>query len=206
MNRKIYFNNNYILLAEGEVQQTDNQVIITTEDFDPVSLKIAIQNFIQQSEQKPLVFLTKNLNEFFEKLKSEFKYLEAAGGLIKKEEKYLFIYRLDKWDLPKGKIDPGETSEDAAVRECIEECAIDYLSIQKELPSTYHIYEHKGRYVLKRTFWYLMTTSFNETLIPQTEENIEKAEWLSKEQIQTDVLQNTYPSILDLISVSIPMN
>lgn len=199
MNRKIYFNSNYILLTEGEYQQTGNQVIIDSESVTPEKLKLHLQDFIQQNEAKPFVFLTKNVNSFFEQLKQVFHYIEAAGGLIHKENKYLFIYRLEKWDLPKGKIDPGETPEQAAVRECMEECAISGLHIERELESTYHIYEHKNRFVLKRTFWYLMSTQHSENLVPQTEENIEKAEWLGKEQVLNTVLGNTYPSVKDLI-------
>jgi 8-oxo-dGTP pyrophosphatase MutT (NUDIX family) len=202
MNTKIYFDTKYILLTEGEFQQTDNQTIIEEGNSDDRTLKNAIQNFIQQSEQKPLVITTKHLDNTLDRVKSEFKYLEAAGGLIQKNERYLFIFRLGKWDLPKGKLDKGETPEQAAVRECMEECAINDIHIKEELPSTYHIYFHKEKYVLKRTFWYAMNSNFNGTLQPQTEENIEKVDWLTKEQILTDVLQNTYPSIADLIQIT----
>jgi 8-oxo-dGTP pyrophosphatase MutT (NUDIX family) len=147
----------------------------------------------------------------FEELKTLFKNIEAAGGLIAQNNmptgrtgKYLFIFRLGKWDLPKGKIDKGENPKQAAIRECEEECAISGLEIIKELPSTFHIYPFKERFALKTTYWFLMKSDFKGKLIPQTEENIEKAEWLDEKTIKKEVIKNTYPSILDLIHITMP--
>ena len=139
----------------------------------------------------------------FEKIKQFFKHIEAAGGLIRQNNCYLFIYRLGKWDLPKGKIDKGENPQQAAIRECEEECAISGLTIENELPNTYHIYPYKGQYALKTTYWFLMSSTYNGLLQPQTEENIEKVEWLDKNAINNQVIKNTYPSVLDLISICI---
>jgi hypothetical protein len=44
-----------------------------------------------------------------------------------------------------------------------------------------------------------MSTKHEGTLIPQLEENIEKVEWFDKEQIQKEVLSNSYPAILEVI-------
>ena len=48
-----------------------------------------------------------------------------------------------------------------------------------------------------------MNSDFKGKLVPQTEENIEKAEWLDATSIKNMVTPNTYPSVLDLILVSI---
>lgn len=109
---------------------------------------------------------------------SHYKVLEAAGGVVyNQKNEVLLIFRLDSWDLPKGKIDDGETREEAAVREVQEETGLQTLELGDFLMTSYHTYKNrKGKRVLKPTYWYRMRT--NETnLIPQLEENIEKAEW-----------------------------
>lgn len=109
-----------------------------------------------------------------------FLLIEAAGGLVfNNRSEVLFIFRRGSWDLPKGKIDRGESPPEAARREVQEETGLQQLSLGELLDTTYHVYrEPKGRRVLKRTYWYRMDTT-DHTLIPQTEEDIEHAEWMS---------------------------
>lgn len=107
-----------------------------------------------------------------------FKLIEAAGGLVyNQEEKALVIFRRDYWDLPKGKIDKGETPTEAALREVREETGLQHLELGQELPITYHTYREKKKRILKRTYWYRMRTS-DVKLVPQAEEDIERAEWV----------------------------
>ena len=152
------------------------------------------------SEIDLLTFESDSIDKGFDKLKKAFKLIYAAGGLIDNNNKYLFIFRLKKWDLPKGKLDMGESPEEAAIRECEEECGITKLTILNELPSTYHIYKYKGSFALKKIFWYTMSTKYNGILVPQIEEKIEKVEWFDKTQILDIVIPNTYPAILDVIN------
>lgn len=203
MNKKIYFHNKHILLTESPIQPTGNQLIVNTVNAPADIIQKSVQDFIQQTDGPDLILQCNSVNSFFEELKLQFVYIEAAGGLIQQNNRYLFIYRLDKWDLPKGKIDAGENPQQAALRECEEECAINGLTIVSELPSTYHIYPFKGKFALKTTYWFLMNSDFEGKLVPQTEENIEKAEWLDAATIKNIVSPNTYPSVLDLILVSI---
>jgi len=189
------------LLTTGNIQPAGNQLIVDTRNFSEELLNEGIRKFIHQNNDYNLIIIGDNVNELFEKVKQQFAYIEAAGGLIKQDQNYLFIFRLGKWDLPKGKLDQGETPDKAAVRECEEECGISGLKIEKELPSTYHIYPYKGRHALKTTYWYLMNSNDKKQLVPQTEENITKAEWLDLSAIKNTVIMNTYPSVLDLISV-----
>lgn len=190
-----------MLLTTGNIQPAGNQLIVDTRNFSEELLNEGIRKFIHQNNDYNLIIIGNNVNELFEKVKQQFAYIEAAGGLIKQDQNYLFIFRLGKWDLPKGKLDQGETPDKAAVRECEEECGISGLKIEKELPSTYHIYPYKGRHALKTTYWYLMNSNDKKQLVPQTEENITKAEWLDLSAIKNTVIMNTYPSVLDLISV-----
>ncbi len=110
------------------------------------------------------------------------------------------IHRLGMWDLPKGKIEAGETPKKAAIREVKEECGIGKLKITKELPSTYHTYEMKGKKYLKRTFWYEMMCHDDSPLIPQVEEHIDEAKWMTKSALKKMNETNTYRSILEVLN------
>ena len=113
----------------------------------------------------------------------------------------LFIFRNKKWDLPKGGIEKGEEIEDTAIREVEEETAVKGLKIIRKLPKTYHIFKRNGRYKLKITHWFEMTSTFSGELIPQAEEGIEKVAWLNPEQIQ-EALKNSYENIKLLFEVT----
>ncbi|OFZ00771.1 MAG: hypothetical protein A3K10_07900, partial [Bacteroidetes bacterium RIFCSPLOWO2_12_FULL_31_6] len=150
-----------------------------------------------------VVISVNDCQEAFNQFLSPFKIIYAAGGIVNNTKgQKLFIYRLNKWDLPKGKIENDENKKEAAIREVNEECGVAELSIKKELSNTYHIYTIKDELVLKQTNWFEMESSFEGELIPQTEENITKAEWLSEKEIKEKVLKNTYSSIADLIKVN----
>ncbi len=134
--------------------------------------------------------------EKFEKyLLKIFSCVEAAGGLVKhKDEKILFIYRNNKWDLPKGKIEKKEILITAAIREVQEETGVGDLFIKKALPITYHVYNANGKYKIKKTHWFLMETNFTGRLVPQIEENIQLAVWKTKAEIPI-LMQNAYENI-----------
>lgn len=125
--------------------------------------------------------------------------IEAAGGLVKNQAgEYLFIYRNDKWDIPKGKLEKGEKKKEGAVREVEEECGISVSSLGKKIINTYHVYEHKGDLVLKKTYWYNMGYKGSQKLKPQLEEGITEVRWFDKADVN-EIKANTYPSILDVL-------
>jgi 8-oxo-dGTP pyrophosphatase MutT (NUDIX family) len=135
----------------------------------------------------------------FPKLKANFfkhfQLILAAGGLVKnKKEEILMIFRRGKWDLPKGKLDEGETIEQCAKREVEEETGLKNLEIIKSLKITYHTYIEFGKHNLKETHWYLMKAIGDEKLIPQTEEEISEIVWAKKEELEK-YLANTFPTI-----------
>ena len=136
-----------------------------------------------------------DLKELWKKFKDNFKIERAAGGLIKNDKgDNLFIFRLNKWDLPKGKIEKGESKKEAAIREVKEECGLQDVTIKKKLPKTYHIFQRNGHDTLKITQWYLMKTNFSGTLIPQIEEDITEVVFMNS--INTSkALMNTYENI-----------
>jgi len=130
---------------------------------------------------------------------SLFWYVEAAGGMVyNTRDERLFIYRFGKWDLPKGKIERGESRSAAAIREVQEETGLIEVTIDKELDSTFHIFDHKGKKVLKRTYWYKMNYTGSANPKPQTEEEITQAVWCSESDMNM-VRNNTYASLRDLI-------
>ena len=144
--------------------------------------------------------IVKDIEAYFKKFNKYFKFIVAAGGTVfNRKNELLVIYRLNKWDLPKGKLEKGEDIPTCAIREVEEECNVDGLIITKELESTYHCYFHKNKWVLKRTYWFKMKTEYAGKLVPQTEEGIEKVIWLAKSDWDT-IFDNTYNSIKEVIS------
>ena len=123
----------------------------------------------------------------------------AGGGKVYNESgKVLFIYRNDKWDLPKGGTERNETIDQTAIREVEEETGVKDLNITKPLEITYHIFKRNGNHKIKITYWFEMKTNFKGELIPQTKEGITKAEWLTKEQIDI-AMNNSYANIKLLV-------
>lgn len=147
--------------------------------------------FIENKEVMVDVQTESELVNYF----SDHKFIEAAGGLVDWQNKYLFIKRLGFWDIPKGKLDLGETPEEAAVREVVEECGEMNIRIEKHLVDTWHTYIQKDKKYLKKTYWYKMNC-FDEKLhlVPQTEENITEVKFFEKENL-SEILERTYPSI-----------
>jgi 8-oxo-dGTP pyrophosphatase MutT (NUDIX family) len=145
-----------------------------------------------------LYLIVEDRKLFKQKIVKLYQLVEAAGGVVVNQDQHvLWMYRLGKWDLPKGKLEKNEKFETAAVREVEEECNVKAV-LGKKICTTYHTYTHKNKLVLKKTRWYAMKTTFTGKLIPQTEEGIEKVEWLNeKKQIQA--LTNTYSSIRYII-------
>ena len=128
-----------------------------------------------------------------------FVRLEAAGGLIENPAgEILLIFRRGAWDLPKGKIDPGETPLTAAIREIEEETGLSQLTVLENLSPTYHIYNWKADWVLKKTHWFRFRLNATQPLILQAEEDIEDAEWVKKEELD-QYWNRIYPSLHPLI-------
>ncbi|PHQ55657.1 MAG: NUDIX hydrolase [Lutibacter sp.] len=176
---------------------TENKNILTS--FDKIDFNTCIITEIVERIFKlkldGICLLCSDLEECWDIFQSKFKIQKAAGGKVNNLiNEVLFIYRFNKWDLPKGKLEKGESVEQCAIREVEEECGIGNLVINKSLETTYHIFKKKGEIILKVTYWYSMTTDYCDNLTPQLEEGIIAA--VFKNAIETkEALKNSYENI-----------
>jgi ADP-ribose pyrophosphatase YjhB (NUDIX family) len=190
----IFFDEKALLLTEEKISRPGY-----VKAGPAVTLEDVLLDLMEPMKQQGILFEVPSLKKAWKRLEETFKILEAAGGLVKNPQgEYLFIFRLGKWDLPKGKREKGETLEHCAVREVQEECGLKRLKVTRQLRSTYHMYYLKGNPVIKKSYWFIMECS-ERTLTPQTEEDILDAQWMSLDEIKHTVLKNTYASIGDFV-------
>ena len=192
---RIYINEKVILLTELAPKNKENYEKIDAGVFD---LKIV---YTWLTARKNILFyvLCGNPKTFLKTIAKSVTLIEAAGGLVINENgEYLFIYRNNKWDLPKGKIEKEEKIKAAAVREVEEECGIKVNKLDDKICKTYHVYMTRGEVVLKKTHWFNMRCKGQEKLKPQKEEGITDARWFEKDHIEP-IIANTFPSIIDVL-------
>ena len=186
----------------------DKPIILTTEvsketDFKNYLLKtVQIAKVIKElnkSSVKEIRLIGKNEEKLLKKFSKKLPNVIAGGGkVINHKGEILFIFRNGKWDLPKGRVDANETLEDAALREVEEETGVKNLKIDKPLEVTYHIFKRNGRYRLKITHWFQMTTTYSGELRPEESEGITNVEWLNREKTKK-ALENSYANIKELM-------
>ncbi len=195
---RIYINQTALIITESDPFSRENYQQIEAEGFEFLQFYLRFKH-----ETTPAIFvlLTSNARRLFKQIKQSLKVVKAAGGIVRSDEnKFLFIHRNGRWDLPKGKIEKGEKTKKAAVREVEEECGILVSSAGDKLSKTYHVYEMNGLVILKKTSWYWMKANFEQVLIPQTEEGITEVRWVAPGDFD-QIKQNTYPLIRDLIGL-----
>lgn len=181
---KIYVNETPLILMQNDQ--------IPTESVDLAKNLLIRYNGKARSLMNPIDMLEKtqrldsiivyhtDVEKLHKDFESLFKILEAGGGVVANEaQEILTMFRRGSWDLPKGKIDKGETKEAAAIREVQEETGLGVVELGDFLLETNHTYKsRKGKRIIKRTFWYKMTTKEND-LKPEIEEDIELCEWMT---------------------------
>ncbi len=125
--------------------------------------------------------------------------MESSGGAVKNEKGcLLMIYRNHHWDLPKGKMEKGESPGMAAIREVEEECGVKNLKIVKQLCSTHHIFFLKNE-CIKRTYWYEMICMDSTKPKPQADEGITEAKWMSRKDVKK-IENKIYPSLCEILT------
>lgn len=126
-------------------------------------------------------------------IKKPFKVIKAGGGVVGRGDKQLLMFRRGVWDLPKGKLDDGESSRQGAAREVFEETGVR-VSVGERICTTWHTYNLNGNRILKRTKWYQMSVVDDSRMAPQAEEGIEKLAWLDGKETKL-ALTNSFSSI-----------
>ena len=146
--------------------------------------KLLYVNLYHSDESKLLKLLLKKMN-----------VVVAAGGMVvNNKEEILFIYRNNRWDLPKGKTEKNEGIEESAIREVEEETGVQDLEIKRFITRTYHVFRRKGKLRLKETYWYEMYTEYDGELVPELSEGIKKVKWKNFEKSQK-ALKKSYANI-----------
>ena len=181
----------------------DTPIILTsslgkTNSFPIYSFKdIVIEEVIcklRNEKIKGITLYTENLEQDWVFFLENFKVISAAGGLVLNPKKdILFIYRNNIWDLPKGRIEKGESIKETAIREVEEECGITNLKIDRFLLTTYHVFYQNGNRI-KETHWFLMNSTYNGKLTSQLEEGITEVAFKPENTI-AGIIKNTYANI-----------
>ncbi len=200
---KVFFNQKSIVITHPQNITLFKTLPVYADTFSKDDIKTWFEGFAE-GEIVEAVLVHSLPESFFQLFQSAFKIIYAAGGVVFREKKILFIFRNEKWDLPKGKIDAGETIEETALREVEEECGIKNMEIRKNLPSTFHIYKSPykkslGEWIFKETFWFEMNYNGRDSGVPQLEEGITEIRWLATNELDL-VMKNTYENLKQIVA------
>ena len=190
---EVFINHHSLILSNSKAKTSYTEI-----DFNDGFQWSDIHTKMTDENALKLWVKSDDIDSAWRSFKSEYELIIAAGGLVQKNESYLFIYRNGKWDLPKGKLEINEDIAECAVREVEEECGIEDLAIESKLILTYHTYPIKDKMILKETHWYLMKTDYSKAFTPQLEEGIENVEWKRKEDIPL-LMKESFASIQKVI-------
>lgn len=191
---KVFVNDKPLFLTDKIEKETDFQLFL----LDSVDIDKIIIKYFQNKIDKAFLYHPDE-KEILKKIKEKIPVQKAGGGVVfNPKGEVLFILRSGKWDLPKGGVEKHEEMEETAIREVEEETGVSQLKIVRKLPKTYHIFKRNGKYKLKITTWYEMTSDFDGPLVGQIEEDIEQVAWLNKEQIR-EAMNNSYENIKLLV-------
>lgn len=183
-----------IFIHQGLARLEIKPGINVIEEPSDVEVQTRTRLLLAAAESIPPL-LTNEPNVLVQRLAAPFQWIEAAGGLVRTPaQRYLMIYRRGQWDLPKGKIDAGENPLEAARREIGEETGITQLEHPTPLPSTYHMYQMNGQWILKKTHWFEFLSAAEQPLHLQAEEDIEKGGWMALAEIRM-IEDEIYPSL-----------
>lgn len=200
---KIYFGNKPLFLCDevdGDLQpfiHHDDAVFI--DELDSHTVKSMVHE-MQLEKIHAGVFFHPDLEVLKKAFFKKFTIVHAGGGLVVNErDEILLIFRKGKWDLPKGKLDKGETIEDCAVREVEEETGLKQVKLLSPLMITYHTYQEGSKFVLKESHWYQMTVKGDQVLVPQTTEDIHEIRWVKPSDLR-GYMPNSFPSVVDVLA------
>ena len=187
---KVFVNDKPIILTDSLKNENDFPVHI----FNDIVVE-EILHKLKIGKLQGVNLFCSNLASDWIAFKNEFKVVVAAGGLVTNPaQEVLFIYRSNVWDLPKGRVEVGESIEETAIREVEEECGAEKLQLKSPLLTTYHLFYMDEMQQLKITHWYLMESDFQNNLKPQLEEGITQVLFKNTDQVK-QAMKNTYANI-----------
>jgi 8-oxo-dGTP pyrophosphatase MutT (NUDIX family) len=197
---KIFFGNRIFAISDDAGKCFNLMNGIGARTVEP-SEAVALFDIFERSPQIPELWVYhENPDTVLREIASCNKFLRAAGGLVfNKSGQKLLIHRSGFWDLPKGKAEKDESEQQTAIREVEEECGLHNPELKHKIKNTYHVYRMAGTRILKETAWYEMYYSGNEPLTPQTDEDIDKAEWVDADKLHK--YDKMYASIKDLMGI-----
>ena len=188
---KVFFNQKPLILTNKIQYLSDTEPLL----FIKYTSVTQIIKALKSSKNSKVFLYHKDMDKLWKGFKKKFPIVEAAGGLVKRtDNKLLFIFRNNKWDLPKGGVEKKELIIDAAKREVTEETGVADIIVEKKISETYHIFKKGKRFRLKKTYWFKMSTTYIGKTKPQTEEGIEKIKWVSNKNIE-DILNDAFENI-----------
>ncbi len=123
----------------------------------------------------------------------------SAGGIVFRKDSILLLKRSSGlWVLPKGRVEEGESSKDAALREVKEETGIEAKVVGEAGTIYYSFYDNDKKYN-KKVVWYTMNVVGGEPK-PQKEEGFVDAKFISLRKInQRKMHFNEYSIIKDYL-------
>jgi 8-oxo-dGTP pyrophosphatase MutT (NUDIX family) len=205
MHIKIYFGDKPLFLCDKVNEEINRYAHHDDAVFIDEFSSPAVNSIIHEMKRQNVhagIFIHPDLETLKKAFWKKFILILAGGGLVQNEkEEILFIYRRNQWDLPKGKLDKGETLEQCAVREVGEETGLKEVSLVAPLLVTWHTYDENGKHFLKETHWYRMQAPGGQPIVPQQEEQITELKWVPKQE--TDIVTaHTYPSVVDVVKAA----
>ncbi len=203
-NYKIFVNDFLVYLRQGipSLKEIDEsyplQSVFMLSEPIPSEIDYLAEVFETQDAVQNYIFPMDDPDIFFQHLKESYKYIEAAGAVVRNENnELLMIKRRGVWDLPKGKIETKEKPEDAAIRELKEETGLGEVELNDFLADTYHLFTISEKIHMKRTQWFNMSAKSAQDLKPEEGEGIVEVKWIPEEEIST-YLENSYRSLREL--------
>ena len=198
----IYFGEKPVYLCDTLTKEIDDVRHHPDAVFIDELSTAAINSLLHEIEKKEFhagIIFNENFNRLKKEFFKHFIFVKTGGGLVKnKADEVLLIFRRGSWDLPKGKLDDGETLTQCALREVREETGLRKIKLGEEISTTYHTYIEFGKHILKESHWYMMLSKGDETFKPQVEEDITEIRWVKKEDLK-NYLDHTFPTIASVL-------
>lgn len=200
--QRIYYNDKPLILTNEKADYLKENAVAKNykllEGASSASYSQALK-LLERPGETGAIIEDNDAHALLSQLHSMFPSIHAGGGVVYNEKNaLLMIFRRGKWDLPKGKMDEHEKIDECALREVSEETGLQHLTLVEKICDTYHIYAQDGQQLLKRTAWYKMQGTSKDTLLPQKEENILEARWVSEKDLRPFAARS-YEAIRDVL-------